>query len=71
MIYINGNTARCSDCIYFKKISLEPTDPRRRSYRDFGECTNKQHLRSHIGKYADGCTPVCFDADIIVNKEDL
>lgn len=71
MIFINGNSARCSDCIYFKRITLDPSDPRYRNARNFGECTNKNHLKTHVGKYVSGENHVCFDADIIINKEDL
>lgn len=71
MIYINGNLARCRDCIYFKRIRLDPEDPRYKNARDFGECTNKRHLKNHVGKYTNGNNHVCFDADIIVIEEDL
>ena len=55
MHYINGNSARCADCQYFEKRYVSQND------KHDGECTNKHHLRTHIGIYTDSRTMACFD----------
>ena len=60
LTYINGNSARCRDCVYFEHTGkLHRNDPHD------GRCTNARHVKTHGGGSGrvDSWQMTCFDAD--------
>ena len=59
LAFVNGFSARCSDCVFF-----EPTGKRSTDDWSDGRCTNTRHVKTHGGvDRTNSRMHTCFDAE--------